>query len=469
MKKWNYYNDNDPFAAQWARNLIKAGLVPDGEVDERSILDVSPDDLRGFHQCHFFSGILGWPYALQLAGWEGECWTGSCPCQPFSVAGAGKGTADERHLWPAFRRLIEECGPPVVFGEQVASEAGRTWLTGVRADLEELGYACGAADLCASGVTAPHIRQRLYWVADAQGAERERGRGAWRGRAGFTDNSAAHGLADHDHDGPYRTRGVATVTDSDGQDGRLHRGSVGGVGYADNQRPQGREFGGQCAGKRTPWADGLVIECGDGKCRRIPIEPSLQYLADGIPGTMGGGWNAFCKRIQKELTDATDDQGVASKVLRTLWNSDGENTVQRTPGGSESLLGEALLFAALRELSGPMGGIPQDAAQGVPEGTDREVFGLRENPAQLATTSRTSHRRELAGQFLGELGNRLLRMSHEEASCDEARTAYEILTAFPLASGPTPGRVGILRGAGNAIVPPLAAEFVQAFMEIDAR
>jgi DNA (cytosine-5)-methyltransferase 1 len=41
-----------------------------------------------------------------------------------------------------------------------------------RADLEDLGYACGAADLCAAGVGAPHPRQRLYWVADINQARR---------------------------------------------------------------------------------------------------------------------------------------------------------------------------------------------------------------------------------------------------------------------------------------------------------
>lgn len=172
-----YYNEFDPYAAQWLRNLIAKNLIAPGDVDERSIVDVHPDDIVGYHQCHFFAGIGGWPYALRLAGWDDdrEVWTGSCPCQPISSAGQHKGHADERHLWPAFHRLISECGPSVVFGEQVANEDGREWLSAVRADLEALGYACGAADLCAAGVGAPHARQRLFWVADAEGTG-----GRWR-------------------------------------------------------------------------------------------------------------------------------------------------------------------------------------------------------------------------------------------------------------------------------------------------
>ena len=125
----NYYNEFDPKAAAWLRQLIAAGLIPPGEVDTRSITDVSPNDLRPFMQCHFFAGIGGWPLALQLAGWPATrpVWTGSCPCQPFSSAGKQLGTADERHLWPVFANLIRECRPSVVFGEQVASAAGRAW------------------------------------------------------------------------------------------------------------------------------------------------------------------------------------------------------------------------------------------------------------------------------------------------------------------------------------------------------
>ncbi len=161
-----YYNEFDPKAAAWLRELIGAGHIAPGDVDERSIVDIRPSDLIGYTQCHFFAGIGVWSYALRRAGWPDDrpVWTGSCPCQPFSAAGKGAGFTDERHLWPHFHWLIENCRPPVVFGEQVASKDGLGWLDLVQADLEGSGYASGAVDTCAAGFGAPHIRQRLYWV-----------------------------------------------------------------------------------------------------------------------------------------------------------------------------------------------------------------------------------------------------------------------------------------------------------------
>jgi len=172
----NYYNEHDPKAAAWLRELINAGLIPTGDVDERSIVDLQPDELRGYTQCHFFAGIGGWSLALQLAGWPADrpVWTGSCPCQPFSSAGKGLGDKDERHLWPVFFNLIRECRPDAVFGEQVASAIGKGWLDGIQADLESEDYACGSVVLGAHSVGSPHIRQRLYWVADSELRRRER-------------------------------------------------------------------------------------------------------------------------------------------------------------------------------------------------------------------------------------------------------------------------------------------------------
>lgn len=163
-----YYNEIDPFCVEWLRNLIKAGHIADGVVDNRSIVDVSPSDLKGFSQCHFFAGVGVWSYALRNAGWtdDRQVWTGSCPCQPFSAAGVGKGFDDKRHLWPVFDNLISQCSPSVVFGEQVASSDGLTWIDLVQSDLESKNYAFASSDICAASVGAPHIRQRLYFVAN---------------------------------------------------------------------------------------------------------------------------------------------------------------------------------------------------------------------------------------------------------------------------------------------------------------
>ena len=184
-----YYNEHDPYAAQWLRNLIAAGHIAPGDVDERDIRDVRPDDLRGYTQCHFFAGIGIWSHGLRRAGWPDDApvWTGSCPCQPFSAAGARGGFADERHLWPHWHHLIAQCAPAIVLGEQIASKDGLLWLDLVSADMEAAGYAFGPVDICAAGFGGAHIRQRLYFVgvADADGES---------GRAGLrNDQSTRNG------------------------------------------------------------------------------------------------------------------------------------------------------------------------------------------------------------------------------------------------------------------------------------
>ncbi len=192
-----YYNEIDPYAAQWLRNLIAAGHIAPGDVDERSIVDVQPDDLRGYTQCHFFAGIGGWSYALRLAGWGDNrpVWTGSCPCQPYSVGSADRaqGQDDARHLWPAFYRLISQRAPRVVFGEQVPSAVRWGWWDEVAVDLEAVGYACGAVVLAAGAYGAAHERRRLYWVADAQREGRERSEHHGRVQSGSGPEHAIDG------------------------------------------------------------------------------------------------------------------------------------------------------------------------------------------------------------------------------------------------------------------------------------
>lgn len=164
---WAFYNEIIPYCAEWLRNLIRAGLLPRGYVDERPIQEIHENDLEGFTQCHWFAGAGGWPLALRQSGWPDSrpIWTASCPCQPFSVAGKGKGTADARHLWPDLLRLILASRPSDLLGEQVGLSAGRTWFGGVRSDLEAGGYRVEGLDAPACAVNAPQLRNRIWWGA----------------------------------------------------------------------------------------------------------------------------------------------------------------------------------------------------------------------------------------------------------------------------------------------------------------
>ena len=343
----NYYNEHDPKAAAWLRGLIEAGEIPQGIVDERSIEDIAPSDLDGFTQCHFFAGIGGWPLAFRLAGWPDDrpAWTGSCPCQPFSQAGEGKGTADERHLWPAFFWLIRQRNPSIVFGEQVASKDGREWLAGVRVDLEDVGYAVGAADLCAAGVGAPHIRQRLYWMAYARHGQRGReskqqsgaenapewhkgavdaercseasrmahnGSGTRKmesvndcrgpethgvGKTGEFGSCSAHGrLGDTEREQHERRGGIADMgcpADQEQgearqwQQGRLTNGSGLVLSDCDGCEPgcsaASTARHGDSAITTSFWSEYQLVQCRDGKTRRIAPEPALFPLVDGLP------------------------------------------------------------------------------------------------------------------------------------------------------------------------------------------
>ncbi|WON77562.1 DNA cytosine methyltransferase [Serratia sp. UGAL515B_01] len=181
-----YYNEIDPYAAQWLRNLIAAGHIAPGDVDERSIEDVKPDDIKHYTQCHFFAGIGVWSYALRNAGWPDDkpVWTGSCPCQPFSAAGKGGGFDDVRHLWPTWYWLIKQRSPATVFGEQVSTAFKNGWLDQVASDLEVADYSFGASNLPAGAVGARHRRDRLYFVANSNKNTGGRFAGAIHGKKG---------------------------------------------------------------------------------------------------------------------------------------------------------------------------------------------------------------------------------------------------------------------------------------------
>ncbi|MNB60040.1 Modification methylase AplI [compost metagenome] len=265
-----YYNEIDPFAAQWLRNLIAAGHIASGIVDDRSITDVTASDLKGFTQCHFFAGIGGWSYALRLAGLPDSfpCWTGSPPCQPFSVVGAGLGQRDSRHLAPAFLDLVSECRPSAIFGEQVANAVKKdNWIDGLLIELEEEGYASGFAVLPACSLAAPHKRNRIIFGARAvANTNSKRQQRQWKER----------------HTEGWEGENVRQA--------RLCNGA------RDERRVTQSNAG---------WGDADWIECSDGKFRAV--ESRTFPLANGISSRVGrlrGYGNAIVPQVAAEFVKA---------------------------------------------------------------------------------------------------------------------------------------------------------------------
>ena len=293
----DYYGDNAPHCCAWLRELIKAGHLPEGEVDEQDIQDTDGRYLRQFRRVHLFAGIGGWAHALRLAGWGDDVpvWTGSAPCQPFSAAGKRKGEADDRHLWPVLFRLIRKCRPPVFFGEQVASADGYRWLSRVRHDLETAGYAVGCADLPACSQGSPIIRQRLWFVASAGqqpsrqlqrfGEEPGTDRSQANGQPGRRSESGGVGGAD----GKPSRQGHQDGSGSDqGSDAEPRPGPGGDGKSCLLERPDSkRRQAGTGAGSRPEsfWASYEIAQCLDGKARRI--EPGSSPLATGLSARVG--------------------------------------------------------------------------------------------------------------------------------------------------------------------------------------
>ena len=368
----NYYNEWDSFAAAWLKELIKDGLIPDGEVDSRSIADVEPSDLKGFTQCHFFAGIGGWSRALQLAGWSPDrpVWTGSPPCQPFSTAGKQSGKDDLRHLWPVFFNLIRECRPPTIFGEQVASAIRFGWLDDLQRDLEAEDYAAAAVVLSGGSVSAPHKRDRLFFVADSNNKRHERssedGRQAQRG---------------------FEHSGSVSVADSNGtQCGR------GGIPGGDDKKDN------------TSWSDEKYNQC-------LANANGSRLEGQGEVG------RPFCAETSKnkEVNRAINDGRISSPI----------SSCQEKPLG------------------------------------DTEHDGSYEAKIGRSTGSGEAK----GGMLEPERSDSLFWGSSEVIYCRDGK--YRPIPTepalFPLANGIS-NRVGILRGAGNAIVPQAAAEIIKAYM-----
>ena len=342
-----YYNEIDPYAAAWLRNLISKGLIADGEVDERSITEVKPEELRGFTQCHFFAGIGGWSRALRLSRWDDErpVWTGSCPCQPFSTAGKQKGKIDDRHLWPIWFNLIKECKPTVVFGEQVEAAIAHGWLDDVVNDLEAENYSVGSAVLPACSVGSPHRRNRLWFVGNAEH------NGPLSRTLTRSDSAAVcnHAKRENSSCEPERRNTPVTMADtklygplSSEKFGSVAKGKdeswmleperrntpvtmadtsdTGLQGHGRYEQQHGAEGWKEQAGHH--WSSGVFIDCPDGKQRLI--EPSIPLLVNRVPARVGrlrAYGNAIVPQVAATFIKAFQESKRPNRLMEDLIGS----------------------------------------------------------------------------------------------------------------------------------------------------
>lgn len=395
----NYYNEWDSFAAEWLKELIKDGLIPNGEVDTRSIADVEPTDLKGFTQCHFFAGIGGWSRALQIAGWSPDrpVWTGSPPCQSFSTAGKRKGKDDERHLWPVFFNLIRECQPPTVFGEQVAAAIRFGWLDDLQIDFEKEGYAAGAFVLPSGSIGSPHKRDRLFFVADSNNKRHE-----WSAR-----------------DGRQAKRGSE------------HSGSISVADSTGCRHKQSEQFSNSRQGPSDKRQSDSSRNC----------ESQHQLVADSIN-----------KRPQRGVHRGKDSERKSINGYIGCGSST-DSLVDSNSNGSQS-------WNETSEATRHWDSINS-------AGIRTESVGNTEHYGSYETeVGRSIGSSETEGGMLESKGSdSLFWGSSEVIYCRDGK--YRPIPTepalFPLADGIS-NRVGILRGAGNAIVPQAAAEIIKAYL-----
>ncbi len=467
-----YYNEIDPFAADLLRQLIKASHIAPGEVDTRSIEDVLPNDLAGFVQCHFFAGIGVWSYALRRAGWPDNrpVWTGSPPCQPFSSAVKGEGFADERHLWPAYFHLIDQCRPVEIFGEQVASPDGLAWFDLVSADLENAGYTWRAVDTCAAGFGAPHIRQRLYWVAHAE--SRRSGPGfrhrfqAQQWRAVSTDNGPTHWLADAMLPGRPPRRAEPEDRPAPGRGGPIGLVDPEDIGYRSRKL---RKQNGQ---------ESEIEECGKDQGLWEPISPHPGEFG-GLDDSARNGWrkgrddngkhdrkqldaNGYAVGLADSSTIGCDETG---RGVTAPW-SNGPTGV-----GDNGRMADTVRFqmhqeqqrSTDNERKGPSDSFSGCNALGGMENTKhgRCEIGNTQRQGAGAVVSPSGPDPLDEGKRPGPTNGRWA--AADWLFCRDGKWRPVEPGTFPLAHGAA-NRVGRLRGYGNAVNAAQAEEFIRAYM-----
>ena len=385
---------------------------------------------------------------------------GGFPCQPHSYAGKRRGAADDRNLWPEYLRIIEELRPAWVIGENVPGIKA-TILDQVLSDLESVEYETRSFIIPACAFNAPHIRERVFIIANAQSVgqgtrraepERQQRQTIIDGNCSFLADSESEGLEEW-WDGQGEDQSQNRQKEKSGGD-RPAR-----CGYAED----GRE--------NNHWS----------------AEPSVGGAIDGFPSWLDGNRGLTIKshkcilsyviRHNQGVHNANAAQNRGREVLQKLQRETGKESIQRTAGGFGGVSAEEVLLTYLRKLEEASEELDYFSLESeeIQEGSLR---GVQWENEPTGSPHRPESRKQRTGEFADSLQalSRLLAHHSQKAWAVYRReNASAILNGwlpgwedgFNRVAHGVPNRVDRLKSLGNAVVPQVAEWIGRKIMEVE--
>ena len=386
--------------------------------------------------------------------------SGGFPCQPHSVAGKRRASADERDLWGEFARIIREIRPKWVLAENVpgllSSKSGRFFGRVLR-DLAEMGYSAGWCVYGADAVGAPHRRDRVFIVAHTTGAQCSTGSEVQRVLRTLPENGTELHYANRPSEThPGNVADTLSLRQLQPQGGEQEqRGWAGNGGQdvanTDNELPP--ESGRTRAGWTEPSDGGLQAGCRRDS-NHWAVEPDVGECFNGISATLdGGGLNANAKEARPRTE------------VSALREIDGTKTHKRQVGGFRSLQPPALLHqevhgAVICQRCALKIGVVETDFQ-VPWGLLRSVWGYGED-------TRSSHRREFAERLTREYPDFMRELSHyTPPPCPSCWAKGSWESGIPRVAHGIKNRADRLKALGNAVVPQQCYPILAAIAEIE--
>ena len=409
---------------------------------------------------------------------------GGFPCQPFSIAGARKGTDDNRHLWPEMFRIIKIFKSKFVIGENVRGivniQNGMVFET-VCSDLESEGYEVQPFLIPAAGVGAPHRRERIFFIATNTESERtrENNEGLWSrtsGVSGRQGTSRAKDVGNTQHNGsPTSEIGGRNEEVNGGTEKRENRSFEfeGTSGREDNENMENP--------RRTLRQGSELRETNEDETRKEnadQLERSSGSSESNVADTIERNVEAGRER-QRGIRKESQGQGTSSDVT-----SGGETSRTEDVANTESFRSRETRYSDQEEGSEGSRATQLDGSRRDVANTERQrlegfseqstTIGGQDTRTQFGNeSSRGSQSRDVADTVSERGRSRITERQDAEDVRQPSQSSntgwWDIEPDVGRVAHGVPGRVHRLKGLGNSIIPKIAEEIGRAIIKAEKK